>query len=438
MGIAEYFTEYFKFDTFGTNARTEVMAGAATFMTMAYIIVVNPAILQAAGMPFGPAMVATILSAVFGCALMGLYANRPFAVAPYMGTNTFVAFTVVGVLGYSWQTALGAVFLSGVLLFILTVTGGRTILTQAVPKNLKYSFVVGVGLFISYVGLTTSGIVVGGEGGTLLKAGALTSPSVLLAIGGFLLMSILMVRGVRGAILIGILLTAAAAFLAGIAPLPDAIVSFPPNPAPVLLQLDIAGALSWGMVSVLLTMFTMDLFFTMSGALGIATQAGLTDENGDLPEIEKTFAADSLATIAGALLGTTTAGVFLESGAGTAAGGRTGLVALTVAALFSLGLFFSPLFAAIPAAATGPALIVVGMLMLSPLAKIDYHDYTELIPAFAVIVMMIFTGNLGVGLCAGFVLFPVFKVIKGRAGDVHPAGWALFLLCLLFFVFYPY
>ncbi|WAI01721.1 NCS2 family permease [Methanogenium organophilum] len=192
------------------------------------------------------------------------------------------------------------------------------------------------------------------------------------------------------------------------------------------------------MFSVLLTMFTMDLFFTMSGALGVATQAGLTDANGDLPEIEKTFAADSLATIAGALFGTTTAGVFLESGAGTAAGGRTGLVALTVAGLFSLGLFFSPLFAAIPAAATGPALIAVGMLMLSPLAKIDYHDYTELIPAFAVIVMMIFTGNLGVGLCAGFVLFPVFKVMKGRAGDVHPAGWGLFLLCLLFFVFYPY
>lgn len=434
MGIAEYF----KFDQYGTDFRTEVLAGAATFMTMAYIIVVNPAILQAAGMPYGPAMVATILSAVFGSAIMGLYANRPFAVAPYMGTNAFVAYTVVGVLGYSWQTALGAVFLSGVLLFLLTITGGRTILAHAVPKNLKYSFVVGVGLFICFIGLTTSGIVVAGEGGSLLQAGELTSPVVLLALGGFLLTCLLMVRGVRGAVLIGIFATAAAAFFTGLAPLPDAIISLPPNPAPVLLQLDIVGALSWGMVSVLLTMFTMDLFFTMSGALGIATQAGLTDENGDLPEIEKTFFADSLATIAGALFGTTTAGVFLESGAGTAAGGRTGLVALTVAALFSLGLFFSPLFAAIPAAATGPALIVVGMLMLSPLAKIDYQDYTELIPAFAVIVMMIFTGNLGVGLCAGFVLFPVFKAVTGRAKEVHPAGWALFLLCLIFFVFYPY
>ncbi|MDE4907681.1 NCS2 family permease [Methanogenium marinum] len=430
--------EYFRFDQYGTDFRTEVLAGAATFMTMAYIIVVNPAILQAAGMPFGPAMVATILSAIFGCAIMGIYANRPFAVAPYMGTNTFVAYTVVGVLGYSWQTAIGAVFLSGILLFLLTITGGRTILAYAVPKNLKYSFVVGVGLFISYVGLTTSGIVVGGEGTALLQTGDLTSSTVLLAICGFLLMGILMVRGVRGAILIGILATAAAAFSTGIAPLPDAIISLPPNPAPVLLQLDIVGALSWGMVSVLLTMFTMDLFFTMSGSLGIATQAGLTDGNGDLPEIEKTFAADSLATIAGALFGTTTAGVFLESGAGTAAGGRTGLVALTVAALFSLGLFFYPLFAAIPAAATGPALIVVGMLMLSPLAKIDYHDYTELIPAFAVITMMIFTGNLGVGLCAGFVLFPVFKAVTGQAKEVYPAGWALFILCLLFFVFYPY
>ncbi|HEU20247.1 MAG TPA: NCS2 family permease [Deltaproteobacteria bacterium] len=247
-----------------------------------------------------------------------------------------------------------------------------------------------------------------------------------------------MVRGVRGAVLIGILGTTAAGVVMGFVPLPEAIVSMPPNPAPVLFQLDITGAFSWGMLSVLLTMFTMDLFFTMSGALGIATQAGLTDEKGDVPELEKTFAADALATIAGALLGTTTAGVFLESGAGTAAGGRTGLVALTVAAFFCLGLFFSPLFAAIPAAATGPALIVVGMLMMAPLAKINYLDLTELIPAFAVIVMMIFTGNLGVGLCAGFVLFPVFKAVTGRAGEVHPAGWGLFVLCLAFFGFYPY
>ncbi|WP_218185132.1 NCS2 family permease [Methanogenium cariaci] len=228
MGIAEYF----RFDHYGTNFRTEVLAGgAATFMTMAYIIVVNPAILQAAGMPYGPAMVATILSAVFGSALMGLYANRPFAVAPYMGTNTFVAYTVVGVLGYSWQTALGAVFLSGVLLFLLTITGGRTILAHAVPKNLKYSFVVGVGLFICFIGLTTSGIVVaGGEGGSLLQAGNLTSPPVvLLALCGFLLTCLLMVRNVRGAVLIGILATAAAAFFTGIAPLPDAIVSLPPQ-----------------------------------------------------------------------------------------------------------------------------------------------------------------------------------------------------------------
>lgn len=434
MGIADFFG----FEKYGTNARTEVMAGAATFMTMAYIIVVNPAILQAAGMPFGPAMVATILSAVVGCVVMGLYANRPFAVAPYMGTNTFVAYTVVGVLGYSWQTALGAVFLSGVLLFVLTVTGGRTVLVHAVPDNLKFSFVVGVGLFISYIGLSSTGIVVGGAGGTLLQTGDLASAPVLLAIGGFLVTGILMVRRVQGAVLIGILGTAAAAFLLGIAPFPDAVVAAPPDPSPVLLQLDIVGALSWGMLSVVLTMFTMDLFFTMSGALGIATQAGLTDEKGDLPNVEKTFAADSGATIAGALLGTTTAGVFLESAAGTAAGGRTGLTALTVAALFCLGLFFAPLLEAIPAIATGPALIIVGMLMMAPLARIDYHDPTELIPAFAVIVMMIFTGNLGVGLCAGFVLFPVFKVVTGRMGEVHPAGWGLFVLCLAFFGFYPY
>jgi len=406
---------------------------------MAYIIVVNPAILLAAGIPFGPSMVATILSAIFGTLVMGLYANRPFAIAPYMGENAFVAYTVCGVLGYPWQTALGAVFISGVLLVILTLAGGRTFMSRAVPMNLKYSFSVGIGLFITFIGLVNSGLVVrGAEGGGPVMVGALNTPGVMLAVFGFLLISLLLIRNVRGAILIGIITTSFLGFVTGIAEAPETLFSMPPDITPILFQLDITGAISWGFFAVILTMFTMDFLDTMGGLIGISAQAGLLDENGDLPEIEKPFLADALATVFGALVGTTTTGTFMESAAGTQVGGRTGLTAVVVALLFGIGLFFSPLLSAIPVAATSSALMVVGLFMLKPVTEIDFSDYSEVIPAFAVIALMSFTYNIGVGLCSGFVLYPLFKLAKGKQNEVQPAGWILFGLCLLFFIFYPY
>lgn len=430
--------KYFQLKEHGTEVKTEVMAGLVTFMTMAYIIVVNPAILKAAGIPFGPSMVATILSAIFGTLLMGVYAKRPFAIAPYMGENAFVAYTVCGVLGYSWQTALGAVFISGVLFTILTLSGARALIAKAVPMNLKYSFAVGIGLFIAFIGLVNSGIVVLGTEAAPLHVGALDSKGVGLAIFGFILIAALMIRRVKGAILIGIIVTTLVGFVIGVAEAPAQWVSMPPSIAPLFLKMDILGALNWSFFAVILTMFTMDFLDTMGTLIGVSARAGLLDEDGNLPEIEKPMLADALATVFGAAVGTTTTGAYIESAAGIEEGGKTGLTAVVVAALFALGLFFAPFFGAIPAAATAPALIIVGLLMMSPITKIDFNDYTEVIPAFAVIILMSFTYNIGVGLCGGFVLFPLVKVIGGRYKEVYPAAWVLFALCLLFFVFYPY
>ena len=430
--------KYFQLKEHGTDVKTEIMAGLVTFMTMAYIIVVNPAILKAAGIPFGPSMVATILSAIFGTLLMGVYAKRPFAIAPYMGENAFVAYTVCGVLGYSWQTALGAVFISGVLFTILTLSGARALIAKAVPMNLKYSFAVGIGLFITFIGLVNSGIVVLGTAGAPLHVGALNSKGVVLAIFGFILIAALMIRRVKGAILIGIIVTTLVGFVIGVAEAPAQWVSMPPSIAPLFLKMDILGALNWSFFAVILTMFTMDFLDTMGTLLGVSARAGLLDDDGNLPEIEKPMLADALATVFGAAVGTTTTGAYIESAAGIEEGGKTGLTAVVVAALFALGLFFTPFFGAIPAAATAPALIIVGLLMMSPITKIDFNDYTEVIPAFAVIILTSFTYNIGLGLCSGFVLFPLVKVIGGRYKEVYPAAWVLFALCLLFFVFYPY
>lgn len=438
MSLNELVDRYFKLTVNNTNIRTEIRAGVVTFMTMAYIIVVNPAILKAAGIPFGPSMVATIISAIFGTLIMGFYAKRPFAIAPYMGENAFVAYTVCKVLGYSWQTAIGAVFIGGVIFTILTLSRARTVMNQAVPACLKYSFAVGIGLFIAFIGLVNAGIVTLGVEGAPVHVGNLANRSVLLALFGFMLISILLIRKVKGALLIGIIVTSLIGFAIGVGKTPERWVSLPPSLGPIFLKLDVLGALSWGFFAVILTMFTMDFLDTMGTLIGVSVKADFLDETGNLPEIEKPILADALATVFGALLGTTTTGAYIESAAGVEEGGRTGLTALVVAVLFFSGLFFSPFFAAIPTAATAPVLIVVGLLMISPITKINFKDYTEVIPAFAVIVLMSFTYNIGVGLCGGFVLFPLCKLAGGKFREVHPAAWVLFALCLLFFIFYPY
>ena len=429
---------YFQLTELGTTVRTEVLAGLVTFVTMAYIIVVNPAILEAAGIPFGPSMVATIVSAAFGTLIMGFYAKRPFAIAPYMGENAFVAYTVVGVLGYTWQTALGAVFVGGILFTILTLTGARAAMSRAIPLNLKASFAAGIGLFITFIGLNNAGIVVIGVPGAPVHVGDFTSRGVLLAVFGTLLISLFLIRRVKGSLLLGIVITALLGFLIGEGQAPEQIVSMPPSLAPILLQLDIAGALTWGFFAVILTMFTMDFLDTIGTLIGVSMRAGFLDEEGNLPKIEKPMLADALATVAASLLGTTTTGAYIESAAGVEQGGRSGLTAVVVGLLFLLGLFFAPFFSAMPAAATAPALIIVGALMMSPIAGIDWGDYSEVIPAFGVIVLMSFTYNLGVGLCGGFVLYPLCKIFAGRARTIQPTAWVLFALCLAFFVFYPY
>ncbi len=432
------FEKIFNLREHGTNVKTEVLAGLTTFMTMAYIVIVNPAILEAAGIPKGPSMVATIVSAFFGTLLMGFYAKRPFAIAPYMGENAFVAYTVVKVLGYSWQTALGAIFIGGVLFTIITILKLRSWLAEAIPFGLKYSFAAGIGLFLAFIGLNDGGIVKLGVPGAPVHIGDVTSPAVLLAIVGILLIGILMIRKIKGAILIGILGTTFLAFIFGIAQPPNQWISLPPSLSPILFKLDIFGALSWGFFAVILTVFVMDFVDTMGTLIGVSARANLLDENGNLPEIEKPMLVDALATVFGSLVGTTTSGTYIESAAGIEEGGRTGLTAVVTALLFLVCLFFAPLFTSIPPQAYGAALVIVGMLMISAVTKIDFKDYTELIPAFFVITLMSFTYNLGIGITAGFVLYPVFKLVAGKWKEIHPGLWVLFVLSILFYVFYPY
>ena len=429
---------FFGFDRHGTGYRQETVAGITTFLMMAYIIIVNPAILSAAGIPRGPSMVATILSAAFGTAFMGLYAGRPFAIAPYMGENAFLAFTVVNVMGYSWQVALGAVFIAGVLFALLTVFRIRSWLAEALPASLKYSFAVGIGLFLAFIGLNQTGLVRIGVPGAPVALGAVSSPSALLALFGFFLIVLLVARRVPGAILLGILATTLLSFLAGVSPAPARWVSLPPDPRPILLQLDLAGAFSLRFFPVVLIVFVMAFVDTVGTLIGLSVRADLLDEKGNLPDIEKPMLADALSTVVAPLLGTTTTGAYIESAAGIEEGGRTGFTCLVVAFLFLLSLFFAPLFTAVPPHAYGSVLIVIGIFMIRPVTKIDFEDYTELVPAFLTIVLMSFTFNIGVGMTAGLLSYPLLKTLSGRIREVAPGMWVLAAMSLCFYLFYPY
>lgn len=430
--------KFFQLDELGTTVKQEIIGGATTFVTMAYIIIVNPKILEAAGMPFGASMVATILSAFFGTLLMGVYAKRPFAIAPYMGENAFVAYTVVNVLHYSWQTALGAIFIGGVLFTIITLLNIRSWLANAIPESLKIAFASGIGLFLTFIGLNETGIVKIGVPGAPVHVGNLQDPSVLLGIFAFLLIGILMIKKVNGAILIGILVAAFLGFIFKTTEFPKQLVSLPPDISPLFLQLDIFGALSWGFFAVILVVFVMDFVDTMGTLLGLGYKAKMLDENGNLPEIEKPMLSDALATIIGAVCGTTTTGTYIESAAGIEAGGKSGLTAVVTAILFLCALFFAPLFSAIPAYAYGAALIVVGLLMISPVAHLKFDDLSETIPVFITMTLMSFTYNLGIGMTAGFVIYPLTFFVAGRIKEVKPGMWVLCALSVLFYVFYPY
>jgi AGZA family xanthine/uracil permease-like MFS transporter len=429
---------YFDFATHQTSYRQELLGGVTTFLTMAYIIVVNPAILEAAGIPKGPSMTATILAAAFGTLIMGFHARRPFAIAPYMGENAFIAFTVVNVLGFAWQTALGAIFVAGVLFTILTLLRVRGWMANALPASLKYSFAVGIGLFLTFIGLNETGIVVLGVKGAPVGLGAVTDPPVLLAIGGLFLIVWLMIKRVRGAILFGILAVTLLSIVLGQIKAPGAIVALPPSPAPILGHLDILGALTPKAFPVVVIIFVMAFVDTVGTLIGLSSRAGLLDERGNLPEIEKPMLADALANLIAPVLGTTTSGVYIESAAGIEAGGRTGFSALVTAGLFLLSLFLVPVFTVVPPQAYGIALIVVGMLMIAPVARIDFADLTELVPAVLTIVLISFTYNIGVGITAGLLAHPLLKVLAGRAREVTPAMWVLAALALTFYLAYPH
>jgi AGZA family xanthine/uracil permease-like MFS transporter len=429
---------YFDFAGHGTGYRQEILAGVTTYLTMAYIIIVNPAILSTAGIPKGPSMVATILAAAFGTVVMGLYARRPFAIAPYMGENAFVAFTVVGILGYSWQVALGAVFIAGVLFTLLTVFRVRSWLAESLPQSLKYSFAVGIGLFLTFIGLNETGLVRLGVPGAPVSLGDLTRPTSLLALFAFLAIVLLMIRRVPGAILIGLLATTFLSFLLKVTPAPGRWVSLPPDPRPILLKLDLAGTLSVSFFPVILTMFVMAFVDTVGTLIGLSARAGLLDDQGNLPEIEKPMLADALSTTVAPLLGTTTTGAYIESAAGIEAGGRTGFTSLVVAFLFLLSLFLAPLLTSVPPHAYGAVLIIIGVFMIRPVTRIDFEDYTELIPAFLTIVLMSFTYNIGVGMTAGIIAYPLLKTLSGRYREVPRGMWVLAVLSISFYIFYPY
>ncbi len=440
-----------------TTARRELLGGATTFATMAYIIVVNPAILSAAGIPTGPSTVATIVTAAFGTLLMGLVANRPIAVAPYMGENAFVAFGLAAI-GATWPQMLGAVFVAGVVFLAITALGIRAWLAEAVPASLKHSFAVGIGLFLALIGLYETGIVTSGAAGlpaaTLtetsgllrapdvpLRLGALRETPVLLAVFGFVLTCVLMQRRVRGAILLGIAATAVVGGVLGHGAAPQGIVALPftgeLSLAPLFLKMDVAGVLRLAFLPALLTLVVMGLLDTLGTLVGLGSAAGLLDEKGRFPAIEKPMLVDAASCVVAGALGTTTSGAYIESATGIREGARTGLAAVTTALLFLLSLFFIPLFTPLQRLhyAYAPALVAVGVVMMGAARGIEVEDLTELVPAFATIAMMVFTYNIANGLTAGLVLHPVVKAAAGRVREVHPGGWALAALCLVYYVF---
>ena len=417
----------FKLSENSTNVRTELIAGVTTFLTMAYIAFVNPSILAAAGMDPGAVFVATCLAAAIGSAIMGLWANYPIALAPGMGLNAFFAYTVVLTLGHSWQTALGAVFIAGVLFLILSMLKVREWIINAIPHSLKLSIAAGIGMFLGIIGLKNAGIVVD-HPATLVTLGDLTQATVLVAIVGFLVMAALDARRVPGAITIAILLATLVAVATGLSEA-TGVFSMPPSLAPTLFAMDLAGALDGALISVIFAFLFVDLFDTAGTLIGVAHRGGMLDSEGKLPRLGKALMSDSVATVAGAALGTSTTTSYIESVAGVKAGGRTGLTAVVVAVLFLLCLFFSPLAGTIPAYATAPALVFVACLMMRSIAEVDWDDVTEYVPAVITAISMPLTFSISTGIGFGFVAYAGIKILSGRWKE---AGWAVIVLAGLF------
>ena len=416
----------FQLRAHNTTVRTELLAGLTTFLTMAYILFVNPSMLAETGMDKGAVFVATCLAAAIGSALMGLLANYPIALAPGMGLNAFFTYTVVLTMGYTWQVGLGAVFLSGVLFFLLSIFKIREWVINSVPLPLRAGIAAGIGLFLAIIALKNAGIVVD-HPATLVTLGEVTSPGPILATIGFFIIAALAYRKVTGAVMIGILAVTAVAIALGLTPL-YGIMSMPPSLMPTLMELDLAGALDIGLISVIFAFLFVDLFDTSGTLIGVSQRAGLVDKDGNMPRLGRALLADSTATMAGAALGTSTTTSYVESAAGIGAGGRTGLTACVVAALFLLSLFFSPLAGSIPAYATAPALMFVAVLMLSSLANIDWTDLAVAAPVAVAALAMPLTFSIANGIAFGFIAWTGIHVLSGRWRELNPAMWILAIL----------
>ncbi len=424
---------YFQLSAHGTTVKTELLAGLTTFLTMAYIIFVNPDILSAAGMPKDAVFVATCLAAAIGSAIMGLYANYPIALAPGMGLNAYFAFAVVKGMGFTWQAALGAVFISGLLFIVVSLFKVREAIVNAIPRSLKFAISAGIGLFLAIIGLKNAGLIVA-HPSTFVTIGNLHQPGPVLAALGFLLIVALEWRKVPGAIIIGILAVTVAAIAMGLAPF-GGIVAAPPSMAPTFMQMDIAGALNAGLITVILTFFLVELFDASGTLIGVAHRAGLLDKDGQLPRLKKALLADSTAIAAGAVLGTSSTTAYIESAAGTAAGGRTGLTAVTVAVLFIVALVFAPLAGTVPAFATAPALCYVAVLMLRGLSEIDWDDLTEAAPAAVTAITMPFTFSIAHGIAFGFISYAAIKLLAGRVKELPVTVAVIALIFVLKFAF---
>lgn len=429
---------YFKFEEYKTNMRTEVLAGFTTFMTMAYIIFVNPAILSdAIGKDAIPSLVtATALAAGITTIIMALYANKPFALAPGMGLNAYFTYGVCIGMGYPWQVALAAVFVEGIIFMILTVTKLRTAVINAIPVSQKYAIGAGIGLFLTLIGLKAAGIVVYNPA-TLVALGVenFAKSEFWIAVLGLVIAGGMMVRRIPGALLIAILVSTAVAVLIGVTPAPESLVALPTLDK-TLLHLDFVGLLNIGAIGVIFAFFMVDFFDTLGTVSGLSAKAGFMRKDGSIPDSEKILLTDAFGTSFGALLGTSTVTTYIESAAGIEEGGRTGMTALVVGILFILvGLFVSPIAAIIPSAATAPALILVGFLMLTVVRDIDFRDLTEALPAFAVLVTIPFTYSIADGIGVGFISYVALKILAGRWREIHPLMFALAVVFGLYFLY---
>ena len=418
-----------------TNIKQEFLAGFTTFITMAYIIFVNPQMMSASGMDHGASFVGTCIAAALACFVMGFYSNWPVALAPGMGLNAFFTFTVVGEMGYSWEVALGAVFLAGILFVIMSVTPLRRWMLDSIPLNLRIAMGSGVGLFIGFIGLKSGGIIVANEA-TFVSLGNFLQIETFLSAFGFLLISVLATRKISGAIIIGVLVVTLLGLLLNIVEY-QGLVSYPPSVAPIFLKLDILGALDLAMISVIISFLFVNLFDTAGTLLGVAHRAKLVDQNGNIKNFDKALKADSTSSVAGSFFGCAPVTSYVESSAGVEAGGRTGLTAIVVGFLFLVAIFFSPLAAIVPAYATAGALLYVAILMLSGMEKLDWSDTTELLPALIMVIMIPLTFSIANGIALGFISYVVMKLFVGDVKKISSGAWFLAIIFMAKFVFLP-